>query len=176
MKYINFSIKHPWIYLTTIKLSKEKYILSVYNLKKSQVIITDFDKDKFLKWLKWRISYYFFKIGKKPFASISSFKDIFKNHKLFVGQILYRAFYDKRMFEIYRSKYLYSIWEKNKIIVPIYPIVPKGEMGINPNLDKLGIKYKIYKVKIFKNKITMGNEIQVNISPKNISKQKCAIR
>ena len=60
MKYINFSIEHPWIYLTTIKLSKEKYILSVYNLKKSQVIILCTDMDCYIfcdiperkSWLK----------------------------------------------------------------------------------------------------------------------------
>lgn len=142
---------------------------------KKRTIIKDFDKNSFLDFFKKRISYYFLKICKKNIIG-KNFCGYYLNHPYFVGQIIYRKFYDKKLFEKYRSKYLYKIWDKKKILVPIYSIVPKGEVGINPNLDKMKIPYEIYEVKIEKGKIKILNKLDVGISPENISDKFCAIR
>ncbi len=148
--------------------------LSIYLNKKE--IILNFNESSFYNWVKWRTSYYFLKIGRKLIKNPVNFDGLLKKHPYLIGQILYRAFYDKHLFEILRSKYLYKIWKKNKLITPIYPIIAKGEIGINPNLDELKIKYSIYEVRVINNKAKLGKKLNLKISPDMIKKEEAAVR
>lgn len=148
----------------------------IINYLKKRDIIKEFDETAFLHWFKWRASYYFLKIGKKLIKSYNSFEDLIKGHPYLAGQILYRIFLDKHLFELFRSKYLYEDWQKEGIIIPIYSIVAKGEMGINPNLDQLKIPYSIYETEVLNGKIRLGKKIDLEISPDMINKSDVAIR
>ena len=148
--------------------------LSSYLNKKK--IILNFDEGSFYNWIKWRTSYYFLKIGRKLIKNTIRFEDLLKKHSYLTGQILYREFYDKHLFEISRSKYLYKIWKKNKLIIPIYPIIAKGEMGVNPNLDELNIKYSICEVRVINNKVKLGKQLNIKISPDMIKKEEATVR
>jgi len=103
---------------------------------------------------------------------------IIKNYPLLIGQILYRSFYNKSLFEEIRSKFLYENWFNEKIICPIYPIVPKGEVGINPNLKDFGVSYVTFKVNVNWNtkKIKLGKKIDIKICKNLIDKNKYSVR
>ncbi len=161
------------------KFNMKNFFISInkiINYLKKRDIIKDFDETTFQHWFKWRVSYYFLKVGKKLIKSYNSFEDLVKIHPHLVGQILYRAFRDKHLFELFRSKYLYEDWQKKGIIIPIYSIVAKGEMGINPNLDQLKIPYSIYETEMLNGKIRLGKKIDLNISPDMINKSDVATR
>jgi hypothetical protein len=70
------------------------------------------------------------------------------------------------------------MWQKERLICPIYSILPKGEVGINPHLDKLGIKYNIFLAKFnpITKKITKSKRLNITLLPKIISKSKSTIR
>ena len=72
--------------------------------------------------------------------------------------------------------FLYKYWQKEGIIIPIYSIVAKGEMGINPNLDKLNIKYSVYETEVLNGKIRLGKKIDLKISPDMINKSDAVTR
>lgn len=151
-------------------------INKISNYLKKRDIIKDFNEKSFQNWFKWRISYYFLKVGEKLIDEHNSFEDLMDSHPNLVGQVLYRAFRDKHLFELFRSKHLYKYWQKEGIIIPIYSIVAKGEMGINPNLDKLNIRYSVYETEVLNGKIRLGKKIDLKISPNMINKSDVVTR
>lgn len=161
------------------KFNMKNFIISLDKISsylKKRDIILNFNENDFHKWIKWRISYYFLKIGETLIDNQNNFENLMNKHPYLIGQILYRAFHDKHLFEILRSKYLYKDWEKKGIILPIYSIIPKGEMGINPNLDKLNVKYSIYEARTINDKIKLGNKLDLKISPDMIKKSEATVR
>lgn len=142
-------------------------------------IFLNFNSIHFRNILKWRISFYLRKISLFPIKdSIKDFNELSMNHPSLVGQVVYREFYDKNIFEKERSKLIYRLWQRQKIICPIYSILPKGEVGINPNLDELGIDYTIFKAEFNKKtrKIKLLKKIKVKICSSIIDKSLSTVR
>jgi hypothetical protein len=141
-------------------------------------IFVEFNKDQFEWFLKWRMGFYIKKLCLRKIDSINSFDQLVSNYPRLVGQIIYRDFFDKNLFERVRSKIIYPMWKKDRIICPIYPILPKGEVGVNPCLDELGVKYKIYKAKYDsrRGKLILLKELNIKLNSELISKAKTTVR
>jgi len=139
-------------------------------------IFTNFNSIHFKEFVKWRIAFYIKKITRHE-ISASDFDNQFKNHPYLLGQILYRSFEDKHLFEKERSKIFLKKLIKEEIICPIYSILPKGEIGINPLLERLGVKYEIYKASLVGgDKIRLGEKLDITISNKFIGESKYSFR
>jgi len=139
-------------------------------------IIKNFDSNHFKNFVKWRIAFYFRKLsGSKKI--IGKFTRLEKEHPYLTGQILYRRFKDKAYFERKRMEIILKQRSKTKLILPIYSLLPKGEVGINPNLSEMEVKYKIFNSIITKkNKILIKEELDIKLDIQSIEKSKRSYR
>lgn len=144
-------------------------------LKESK-IISNFDEKKFYLYLKWRIAFYLRKIIQTPLVK-EEFKNLSFDHPSLVGQMVYRLFPNRSLFEDIRSRYILCYLDQKRVILPIYPLIPKGEMGINPDLKDLKVKYKIYFAKILNNgKVSIGKELNIKITNSMVPGNKLSFR
>lgn len=168
------------------------HMLKKFNMKEFyvdyQTLIDYFEKSSrfnlhskklFASFLKWRIGFYIKKVLQQPISyTAQSFSDLEVKSKSLLGHILYREYVDKNIFEEYRAEILLKSWELENIICPIYSILPKGEVGINPNLDKLGVPYSIFIAEFDKRskKLINKERLYAKLTPKIISKEKAVVR
>ena len=120
----------------------------LFEIIKNHKAFQNVNSQEYWYFMKNRISYYFKKLlnsNKFDLNNINSYEELERKYPYFIGQIVYRVDSElKKMIEILRSKYLVEIWKKEKIFLLIYSIIPKGEMGIAPTINDLGLKYEIY--------------------------------
>ena len=109
-------------------------------------------------------------------GDIKGFGELIKSHPSLIGHIIYREFGDKQMFEEYRTPFVYDKIFEGNIDFPIYSILPKGELGINPNIDSARVKVFEATYDSEKNKIIPRQELNLKLSTKLISEKKCTIR
>lgn len=108
-----------------------------------------FQSDQLLEHLKWRIAFFIRKLVGSTFdATLCSDYHLYNYPHLF-GQLIYR--YDSKIkeeIEIQRAKLLLAQWKKANLLFPIFSIIPKGEIGIIPELDSLCSSYTISLAKL----------------------------
>ncbi len=145
----------------------------------SSDIFNNFNKKHFKNFIKWRMGFYLKKISLNRIeGNIKKFNDLVKRYPLLLGQIIYREFYDKQLFEQERAKIIYSLFKKENLICPIYSILPKGEVGINPCIDKWGVTYNIFESKFdpITRKLKKLRKLKIKLDPEIIIKTKSTIR
>lgn len=163
--------------LTSFKLIEFKPAIQEfcdYLEKKAQQhqIIIDFDKEHFLKFMKWRLAKVIrSKIMRCNNVKDTNFDDLRANHPSLAGHMIRTEIalspelrevgyiYDKL-----RAKKIRNFWTANNILLPYNAIIPKGEVGINPSYK--GLKYKINDVTYDKisRRIKIGDELNVRLA------------
>ncbi len=142
-------------------------------------IFDNFNKEHFKDFIKWRVGFYLKKVSINSIKDdIKNFNDLVKKYPSLLGQVIYREFYDKRLFEQERAKIIYSLFKKENLICPIYSILPKGEVGINPYLDKLGLNYQIFEAEFDPStkKLNKLSNVKIKLDPEIITKSKSTVR
>ena len=150
-------------------------IVSFLNRK---TIVTDFEQKQFIAFFRARLQHYLRKILSSKPSKASDFIDLMKKNPHLVGHLVYRMFPDRRLFETERANLIQKEITQGRVCCPIYSIVPKGEVGINPCIAKSGIDYEVF-VSRFNKKgsaIDLTEKLDIRISDNLISDRRMVTR
>lgn len=149
-----------------------KAIINYFEEKsQKRQLITDFSKEHFYQYLKWRTSQYIrLKIlDENPLPkSEISFKAIVNSNPSFAGHLIHREVKEIHQYEKEMATIFWKYWNENKLLCLANSILPKGEMGVNPAYPN--IKYQIFEGILDQyNKFTRRQELKVKIVPEIIN-------
>lgn len=128
----------------------------VYYLKtkaKKGLIFNNFLEDHFINFFKWRIGQYvrLKLMDKHKIDYEATLKNLFSYNPSIIGHMLHRSIRVSEklkshtsLYDESRAKAIWSLWNKENVLFPYNCIVPKGEVGINPNFPNL--EYSVFEV------------------------------
>ncbi len=179
-----YNLNHKKIVYNLCPEMFKKFRIVSFNIKfdsileeiKRSEIMSHFDEPKVFNFFKGRLAYYIKKLCKKKLSSFSSFDSLIEKHPDLIGQIIYRSYNNKKLFERYRTPLIYREIFRKKLFCPIYSIIPKGEIGLNPNipLNKIKIFEAIYDKR--SDKIIPKKKLDITFSNRLVEDNLCTIR
>lgn len=162
--YLNFKLT-----LFSPKMTEVKKYLS--NMAQNKTGVVNFSPYHFERFMILRIA-------QQIRSKILNFQDklagltfdsINKTHPSFSGHIIHRNINNVHQFESEMAILLWGNWNSDKILLPIYSMIPKGEIGLNPAYNNL--KYDIHEAKLHEStdKLILGRKLDVLIVPSIIN-------
>lgn len=157
-------------------------LIKLLNILKKHRAFKNINSDDYWYFMRNRFSYYFRKLIAYEEIKVKgndSFEKIQKKYPFFIGQIVYRADENlKKEIELIRARILMKILKKDGIFLLIYSLIPKGEMGIAPSINSIGLRYEIFKCKYngLEKPILIREKINIKIGNELSSEKMRSIR
>lgn len=149
------------------------------------LIFNNFLEDHFLNFFKWRVGQYIrLKImNRKKMDYKINYENLVQNNPAILGHILHRAIRVSEKLKEYtnlydenRAKAIWNLWNQDKVLFPYNSIVPKGEVGINPNFPNLD--YSVYEAEVdpITSEVVLKNKLEIKLAFKLINKNLSLLR
>jgi hypothetical protein len=178
-------VLHSGFKLTEFKPLVSKITYYLKDKCRNGLIFNNFLEDHFLEFFKWRVAQYVrLKIMDRKFIDYElTLDNIFQQNPSLIGHILHRSIRvskklkdDSHLYDKERASFIWELWNKENVLFPYNSLVPKGEVGINPNFPHLS--YTVYRAEInqYTQEIELKEELQVKLAFELINKNLSILR